>query len=97
MNNKRVFILLIAAALPVSAFLLVDQVYRYDHLMGQVDMLHARQTELFEENKRTVVNIAILRAPERIDRIARELGLKKGSGRSLLEITLPSIRRASDG
>ncbi len=89
--------LLLSVTLPLVMFLLVDQVYRYDHMLREIDALQERQAALFEENKRTVVNIAILKAPERIDRLARELGLEKGIEQPLIEISLPSRRRPADG
>lgn len=95
--KNRIIIMVMAVTLPLAAFLMVDQVYRYDHLAGEIEALQARQTELFEQNKRTVVNIAILKAPERIDRLAKELGLEKGRERSPLILSLPTGRRLSDG
>lgn len=95
--KKRCMVLLLMATIPLAAFLLVDQVYRYDRLSREVSRLHHRQTELFEQNKRAVVNIAILKSPERIDRLARELGLQKGRREPLLEIDLSDTRRDRDG
>lgn len=94
---KRFFLLLLLMTLPLASFLLVDQVRRYDQLADEVDALQKRQAQLFEDNKRTVVNIAALKAPERIDTLAREMGLKKPEREGVIRIELPAPGRARDG
>jgi cell division protein FtsB len=94
---KRFFLLLLLSFLPLATFLLVDQVQRYDQLENEVKELQKRQAQLFEENKRTVVNIAILKAPERIDQLAREMGLEKRPREGVLRIELPKKGGSKDG
>jgi cell division protein FtsL len=95
--KKQLLMLFMALTLSCAAFMLVDQVHRYDRLMSEVRGLDARQSELFEENKRSIVNIAILKAPERIDRIARELGMEKGDRNTLIQVQPAPLRRSADG
>lgn len=69
---KKLFKLVVLLFIPLSAFLAVYQVFRSQQLRNEISDLTEVQQSLFERNKRMLTNIAILKSPERIDKLAEE-------------------------
>src|SRR6056297_43627 len=75
---KKLVLIVMAVSVPMMFFLSVHQVYRYQQLEREITQLQAKQTELFEINKRKIAKIAILSSPKRIAEVARtSLDLKQ--------------------
>lgn len=69
---KKLFKIVVLLFIPLSAFLTVHQVFKSQQLRSEISDLAEEQQRLFERNKRMLTNIAILRSPERIDKLAEE-------------------------
>lgn len=76
--KKRILFFVFVLSIPVFLFLQVVSAYQYSKLEQQVSELEQEQKEWFEKNKKLVAGISVLKAPERIEKIAQtELGLKR--------------------
>ncbi len=90
---KRAVMIFILLFIPLSAFVTVYQVYRSEKLRSEIADLSEKQQSLFERNKRMIANIAILRSPERIDKLAeKDLGLKQIPEERVIHIDINNSR-----
>ena len=94
---KRFFLIFVLLFIPLSAFVTVYQVFRSEQLRNDIADLSEKQQSLFERNKRMIANIAILRSPERIDKLAeKDLGLKQISGDRVIRIDIKNSQEEDD-
>jgi hypothetical protein len=76
-----------AALVPLVLFVNIWQSCRYAALKAETARLVGEQANWVESNKKMVTGIAVLEAPDRIDRIAREaLRLEKVLPSKILRI-----------
>ncbi|MBP7494199.1 MAG: cell division protein FtsL [Spirochaetales bacterium] len=95
---KKWILLSCVALLPVLFFLNAWQSFRYSSLKREIRRLEAHQIEKIEENKRSIIAMAILDFPERIISLAESaLGLKKPPIERYIEIRPSTKERSSDG
>ncbi|MFO7849244.1 MAG: cell division protein FtsL [Spirochaetia bacterium] len=69
---RKLIIGLMILSVPFSIFLSVHRVYSYQALEREVERLKDEQSDIFEQNKRMIANIAIVSSPARIEEIAEE-------------------------
>jgi cell division protein FtsL len=75
---RKIILIVASCTVPVFFFLQVLTAYQYQVLDREVSVLEKEQKDWFEKNKKIIAGISVLRAPERIEKIARdELGLQK--------------------
>ncbi len=90
MRARKLILVLVALAVAALFFLNTWQGYRYERLAHQVAQLEQEQQEWLDRNKKAVIGIAILRSPERIERIAREsLDMDKSGSAALTIVRIP--------
>ncbi len=95
---KTSVLLGLAALIPALLFANVVQGFRFERQERAISSLQREQHELFEENKRAITGIAMLRSPTRLRRIAIEdLELEMITPERILTIELPSGRHNGDG
>ena len=76
---KKIFVLLLAATVPLLMGLRIWQVQRTQALLSKIEIMDREQREWLERNKRLLSAIAVFRSPARIEKLAREkLGLEAG-------------------
>lgn len=86
---KKKLVVLIAFAVPVCFYLNVWQAYRYRMVENDVIALEKEQQEWLEANKKVIVGIEVLGAPERIDTVASEIdGLENPGNPSVIRVEL---------
>ena len=89
--------LLLLATVPFFVFINVYQTYRYQTVQRSIAALLSQQKNWLEENERIIAGVAVMGAPERIERIAKErLGLTRDDLRPSLQI-LPYQGKPSGG
>ena len=95
---KKAVVLFILITIPLSAFMVVQQVFENELLQKEIRTLTEKQQTLFEKNKRLIANIAILRSPERIAELAqKELHLKQLPDKEMVFVKIHSGREGIDG
>lgn len=76
-KGVRIIAVFFSLTLPVFVFLNVWQVFHHRQVRSEIASLETEQREWLEKNKRVLAGIAVLSSPERIDNLARDLGLQK--------------------
>ncbi len=95
---KTSVLLGLAALVPALLFANVLQGFRFEQQERAIATLQREQRELFEENKRAITGIAMLRSPTRLREIAIEdLELERITPERILTIELPGGRHNGDG
>lgn len=61
-----------AVALVALLFAAVHQSFRYHRMEREISAMEARQSALFEDNKRLIAAVSLLTSPARIVRLAEE-------------------------
>jgi len=92
---KALFYALVIS-IPGILGLVVWQSGRYADLERSVKELEAAQVELLEDNKRLIAEIATLSSAERIEQIAKQLGLTRKPPENVMQVRIEG-RRRSDG
>ena len=86
MTRELVKFLLISAALLIPFLLYVRQRMEYMRVSYHLEELTRQQRRLQEENRKLRVERAYLRAPDRVERIARnEIGLVREHGCEMID------------
>ncbi len=89
MRLKTAVVILFALVLGGLLFLSSWQGFRYETLKREVRRMEEEQKDWLELNRKMVAALAVLGSPERIERIARELGLKKAEPSRVTTIVIP--------
>ena len=90
MMNRLSFGILTTLALSVALLFFINawQGFRYERLMSEVHVLERQQEEWLDKNKKSIIRIAILRSPRRIENIVEEtLQIERGNSPQLMTIT----------
>ncbi len=88
---RKTVILFMLITIPLSAFMTVQQVFKNEQIQKEVRTVTEKQRTLFEKNKQMLTNIAILRSPERIDKLADNvLHLKQLSDKEMTYVEITS-------
>ncbi len=88
---KKAVILFVLITIPLSAFMVVQQVFENEQIQKKVRLLTEKQQALFEKNKRMLTNIAILKSPERIAELARkDLHLRRVPDKDMIFVHIGS-------
>lgn len=69
---KTSVLLVLSALIPALLFVNAYQGFRFERQEREIAALQRQQRERFEENKRSITGIAMLRSPTRLRRIALE-------------------------
>ena len=78
--------------------LAVWQAFRYRIVETEIGLLEDQQQEWIEKNKRIIVGIEVLGAPERIDTLASEIeGLKRNDLPTAIRIDVEESRGGDSG
>lgn len=86
---KKICFLLLAATAGALFFCNSWQGYRYERLINEVSLLQSGQGEWLDKNKKTIIGIAVLSSPQRIEKIAEsKLSMQKGKPSQTLTVTL---------
>ena len=89
---SRRLITVLVVLIPALLFANVIQAFRYSQLTSEVSRLEREQRELFEENKRIILAIALLSSPHRIGKLAEEeLGLHRVATDDITEMQVPGL------
>ena len=72
LDKKKFFLIVIVLVIPFLLIIQVWQVNRYNQLKDEVRALEKKQEEWIEKNKQVLTEIAALRSPERLEKLARE-------------------------
>jgi len=82
---KKKLILLVILAVPILLYMNVWQAFRYRVVETEIDLLEEKQQDWIEKNKKIIVGIEVLGAPERIDTLASEI---EGLGKTDLPVAI---------
>ena len=95
---KEKLILLIILAVPVLLYLNVWQAFRYRVVETEIELLEDQQREWIEKNKKIIVGIEVLGAPDRIDTLAAEIdGLHRSNLPAAIRIKVDDSRGGNNG
>ncbi len=95
-KGVRIIAVFFSLTLPVFVFLNVLQVFHHRQVRSEIASLETEQLEWLEKNKRVLAGIAVLSSPERIDNLARDLGLQKNPRGRVLYILFNGDRREGE-
>lgn len=91
---KKVFVCLLALAIPALLYLYAIQAKRYTDLEKELRSLEKKQTELIEQNKKLVSDISVLSSADRIEKIAtRDLGMHKAQAEDIVRVEMTGERK----
>ena len=95
---KKKLILLIILTIPVLLYLNVWQAFRYRVVETEIELLEGQQQEWIEKNKKIIVGIEVLGAPERVDILAAEIGgLNRNNTPAAIRVKLDDSRGGNSG
>ncbi len=89
MRLKTAVVVLFALVLGGLLFLSSWQGFRYETLKREVQRMEEEQKDWLEQNRKLVAALAVLGSPERIEHLARELGLRKADPSRVTTIVIP--------
>lgn len=93
MNRK--ILLFCALTLPVFILINIVQSYNFEQHRREVSALEKEQKVWMEKNKRMLAGIAILSSPARLEKLAREMGLRPPAQDKVIKVQL--AKRNADG
>lgn len=94
---RKIIIGLMIISIPFSISLSVYRVYAYQTLEREVERLKEEQSDLFEQNKRMIANIAIVSSPARIEELAEEeLNLSRTASERRMRIRIDEESRRGE-
>ncbi len=94
---RKTVILFMLITIPFSAFMTVQQVFKNEQIQKEVRTVTEKQRTLFEKNKQMLTNIAILRSPERIGELAKDvLHLKQLSDKKMTFVEITSGKEGQE-
>ena len=95
---NKILLLAAVVVIPVLFFVNVWQSFRYSSLKREITRLESVQQDILERKKRSIAGISILEAPERIEKLSRDvLRLERPSPKDFIIIRPPKKERESDG
>ncbi len=95
---KKKLILLIILVVPVLLYLNVWQAFKYRVVETEIELLEDQQQKWIEKNKKIIIGIEVLGAPDRINTLAAEMdGLHKSNLPAAIRVKVGDKRGGDNG